>query len=86
MLNAAVQKGLVWLVIVAVINSVIGLYYYLRILKVMYLDPAPESADKIHFSAQWITATGICVAGIILLGVLLNPWVQIALKSAGSIF
>ncbi len=85
-LNAAVQKNLVWLVILAVINSVIGLYYYLRILKVMYLDPTPEPAGKIHFSAQWITAAGICVAGIILLGVLLNPWVQVALKSAGSIF
>ena len=49
-LYAAVQKGLVWLVIVGIINSVIGLYYYLRILKVMYLDPAPETAGKIHFS------------------------------------
>ena len=84
--NAAIEKGLVWLVVLGVINSVIGLYYYLRILKVMYLDPAPVEAGKIHFPARWITAATICVAGIILLGMVFNPWIQAAMRSSAGLF
>ncbi len=84
--NSAIEKGLAWLAIVGVINSVIGLYYYLRILKVIYLDPAPEGAAKIRFNARWVTAAAICAAGILLLGVLINPWTQAAMQSAASLF
>ena len=34
---AAVQAGLIWLAVVGVLNSIIGLYYYLTVLKVVYL-------------------------------------------------
>jgi NADH-quinone oxidoreductase subunit N len=43
--NAAIQQDLLWLVIIAVLNSVISAYYYLRVVKVMYLgEPASEEA------------------------------------------
>jgi NADH-quinone oxidoreductase subunit N len=84
-LNAAMQKGLAWLVLVALINSVIGLYYYLRVLKVMYLDPAPQNAASIHYSVRWITAAAICTAGVLLMGVILNPFMQAALQSAAAL-
>jgi NADH-quinone oxidoreductase subunit N len=84
-LNAATAKGLSWLVIIAVINSVIGLYYYLRILKVMYLDPAPEHAAPIKPQNRWLTGAVVCVVCILVLGVLINPWMQQAVRSAVSL-
>ena len=47
-LQAVVAAGYVWLAVLAVVMSVIGAYYYLRVVKVMYFDepqdPAPISA------------------------------------------
>ena len=39
---AAVQNGLAWLAILGVINSVISAYYYIKIIRVMFLLPPPE--------------------------------------------
>ena len=47
-LQAVVQIDMVWLAIVAVLFSVIGLFYYLRIIKVMYFDkPVEEQSTTI---------------------------------------
>jgi NADH-quinone oxidoreductase subunit N len=47
-LQAVVQVDMVWLAIVAVLFSVIGLFYYLRIIKVMYFDkPVAEQSTTI---------------------------------------
>ncbi len=43
---AAVDAGLVWLAVLGVLTSVVGAYYYLRIIKLMYFDTAPESIDR----------------------------------------
>jgi len=42
---AAVEAGLVWLAVAGAIASVIGAFYYLRLVKVMYFDPASEPLD-----------------------------------------
>ena len=43
--TAAVQNGLAWLAILGVINSVISAYYYVRIIRVMFLMPVPEATE-----------------------------------------
>jgi NADH-quinone oxidoreductase subunit N len=43
-LSAAVQAGQIWLAVVAVIFSLIGAFYYLRIVKLMYFDEPPRAA------------------------------------------
>jgi NADH-quinone oxidoreductase subunit N len=40
--SAAANSGLLWLVIVAAINSVISAFYYLRVVKVMWFDERPR--------------------------------------------
>ena len=50
-LSAAVKGGLLWLAIIGVITSVIGAFYYLRVVKVMYFDepvgePMPANDDR----------------------------------------
>lgn len=41
-LKAVVDQGMYWLAIVAVLFSVVGAFYYLRIIKVMYFDEAQD--------------------------------------------
>ncbi len=46
-IEAAVNEGFVWLAVVAVITSLIGAFYYLRIVKLMYFDePVETIADR----------------------------------------
>ena len=68
-LNAVVQAGHIWLAVVAVLLSLIGAFYYLRIVKLMYFD-APESHAPIDVgsdSAFLLSANGL---GVLLLGLL----------------
>lgn len=43
-LQAALQAGMVWLVVFAVLMAVIGAFYYLRIVKLMYFDEPKDKA------------------------------------------
>jgi NADH-quinone oxidoreductase subunit N len=43
--SAAVEKGLVWLAIVGVLNSLLSLYYYLRVIVVMYMHKGDEPVE-----------------------------------------
>jgi NADH-quinone oxidoreductase subunit N len=67
--SGAVQQGLLWLVIVAVINSVISAYYYLRVVKVMWMDK-PVSRSKVPSSAALRVALALSCLGVLLLGII----------------
>src|SRR5206468_12899845 len=41
-IQAAIDVGLVWLAVIAVLTSLIGAFYYLRIVKLMYFDEAQD--------------------------------------------
>lgn len=67
-LQAVVSVGLIWLAVVAVIFSVIGAFYYLRIVKLMYFDK-PIDTQPIESTADMkavISANGVIV---LLLGI-----------------
>lgn len=64
----AAQHGLLWLVIVAVVNSVISAYYYLRIIKTIWMDePASEESISSSFGPRFALAAA-CI-GIAALGI-----------------
>lgn len=66
--QAAVSAGLTWLAVVAAAVSVIGFYYYLRVVLQMYLRPeAPLPAELERARAPWMLV-GVTVAGTLLLG------------------
>jgi NADH-quinone oxidoreductase subunit N len=67
--SGAVQHGLLWLVIIAVINSVISAYYYLRVVKVMWLGE-PASAEKVPASGALKLALSLACFGVLLLGII----------------
>lgn len=75
--SAAVQHHLLWLVIIAVINSVISAYYYLRVVKVMWLGK-PATEEKIYHSAPLKLALGLSCLGILFLGIIPGLVMRIA--------
>jgi NADH-quinone oxidoreductase subunit N len=78
-LQAIVSQGLVWLAIVSVIFSVIGAFYYLRVVKVIYFD-APEKAEPIVTSMDTqVVISANCLA-VLALG--LYPTVLMSLCAA----
>jgi len=82
--SLAAEHGLLWLVILAAINSVISAYYYLRVVKVMWFSEAP-AAEKMTPSVAPIVALAICCLGVLLLGVIPGLIMRFV-ESASSIF
>ena len=68
-LNAVVQAGHIWLAVVAVLFSLIGAFYYLRIVKLMYFD-APESHAPITVGQDAALLMGANGLAVLLLGLL----------------
>lgn len=69
-LQAVVEVDLVWLAVLAVLFSVIGLFYYLRVIKVMYFDqPLPEQTTTIKEALDVRLLLGANSLSLILLGV-----------------
>ena len=67
--SGAVQQGLLWLVIIAVINSVISAYYYLRVVKVMWLGK-PASATRVPSSIALRVALALSCLGVLIMGII----------------
>ena len=82
--NAAMQQGMIWLVIIAVINSVISAYYYLRVVKVMWLGEA-ASVGKVYSSGALRLALFLCCLGVLLLGIIPGSAMKLA-QLAASMF
>ncbi len=75
--SAAVQNGLLWLVAIAVINSVISAYYYLRVVKVMWFGE-PVSEGKIPSSGGLRLALAICSLGVLFMGIVPDLMMKVA--------
>jgi NADH-quinone oxidoreductase subunit N len=69
-LQAVVQVDMIWLAVLAVLFSVVGLFYYLRIVKVMYFDkPLAEQTTTIKEALDVRLLLGANSLSLILLGV-----------------
>jgi NADH-quinone oxidoreductase subunit N len=67
--NAALESNLIWLAIILALNSVIGSYYYLRVVVAMYMrEPAAEiPVEPVPWTLAavlWIAAAGTVYAGL----------------------
>jgi len=73
-LNSVIQIGQVWLALVAVVFSVIGLFYYLRAIKVMYFDKTDDetllSADGMDKSLVMRSLLSVNSLSLLILGLL----------------
>jgi NADH-quinone oxidoreductase subunit N len=83
---AAVKVGLIWLAFIGVLNSIVGLYYYLSVLKVVYLFRSDDEDKPLVISRSYTLALSILILGIILIGTLFGPWFNISTQIASSLF
>ena len=81
---AAVKSDLLWLAVVGVGNSVVSAYYYLKVVRVMYLEPSP-SEERVPSSYAFRIALGVSVLGILVVGVLPGPLLRLAEISVGTL-
>ena len=69
---AAAQQGSFWayfVVFIALVNTVVSLYYYLLIVKAMYIIPTDKPLPTFKSDFNTKLALAICTAGIVLFGV-----------------
>ena len=84
--QAALDSRIVWLVIIAAINSVIGAYYYLRVIIAMYFwEPSKEYTPS-KVAPAVVFAISIAALGTLYLGILPRQVLDFALTAATSLF
>lgn len=82
--GAAVDAGLTWLVVIGVLNSVVSAYYYLRIVKAMYLAPA-ESEETIITALPIRAALLFSFLGTLIFGIYPAPLLALARTAASAL-
>jgi len=83
-LKAAVDAGMTWLALAGAVASVIGAFYYLRIVYFMYFGKDVEGANSRMAPVQWLML--VAVAAVMLLGVINLFGIEpVALQAAQSL-
>ena len=80
--TAAIEKGYLVLVFIAMGNVVVSLYYYLRVMVQMYFKDAEEDFNWVSINTATAISIVIAIAGVLLMGVLPGPFMEMA-KLAG---
>jgi len=62
-----------WLVVISAAMSVVGAFYYLRVIKLMYFDASPEGLPEAKHSVGVRMALGVNAAAVLVLGLLPGP-------------
>ena len=76
--GAAVRAGFLWLAVLGVLNSAVAAYYYLRVIVTMYMqEPEGPSASLVPSFAGGV-ALAIALVGVVLLGLMPAPFVDLA--------
>ncbi len=86
---AGMQAGYVWLVIVGILNSIIGVYYYLNVLKFVYLRRMPNEDEDNHpipLTRPYAIALIVLALGVILIGTVFAPWFSWSDAAALNLF
>ena len=90
MFAAAVKSELVWLAVLGAINSVVSAYYYIRVIRVMFLEPESEAVKGSEDASQpgevtiqargdsryGMLAIAITAVCTVLLGIVFAPVIQ----------
>ena len=66
---AAFKGGFHLLVFIALVNTVVSLYYYLLVVKAMYITPNEEPIAPLRSDRYTRISLALCMAGVLLLGV-----------------
>ena len=83
--NAAAAQGLLWVAGVAIFASLISLYYYLMVVRQLYIEPAGDAA-RIPVPRLTMGVLGALFAGMIMLGVYPAPLMRAVQHASDALF
>ena len=83
--TAAIQSKFILLAVVGVINSIVAAYYYMRVIKFMYLEE-PKMKDTGPKSVPLQIALAILTAGVFIAGLYLTPFLNWVKASQSFLF
>lgn len=81
---AVLKGGFLGLVVIAILNSALSLYYYARVVKYMYVLP-PESTEKMKLPIAYTIAILLAMIGVLAIGIVPEPFVNWAASAANVI-
>jgi len=87
--TAGMQADYAWLVVVGVLNSIVGLYYYLNVMKYVYLyrmEGEQEEQHPLSISPSYALAVVVLVIGVIATGTLFGLWYDVSNVAALALF
>ncbi len=86
MFSAAVSAGYYGLAIIGVLTSVISVFFYLRVVVMMYMSDRQPGPVPPRISRAGIAAVSVAIAAIIYLGILPTRVLNLAADSIATIF
>ena len=82
---AAVERGHYWLAIIGVLTSVVSVFFYLRIVVMMYMTEGTD-APRPRVPRAAMAGLGLATAAVLYLGILPTRIIDLALDSIATIF
>ena len=81
-LQSLIYNGMLWLAILAIVMSVIGAFYYLRVVKYMYFD---EIEEKLYVQYSMLAQAVLSVNGLLIVGLFIfpNPLLNYCIQAFG---
>ena len=83
--NAAATQGLLWLAGLAIFMSLVSLYYYLMVVRQMYIEPA-EDPTPIRVPRLTLGLLGVLFVGMVLVGVYPAPLMEAIQHASDALF
>ena len=80
-IDGVIETQWLWLILVAVLNSAMSLYYYARVVKAMYIEEG-DCTEKVKLGKAFTVAILLCVIGVIVLGVYPEPLLELCENAA----
>ena len=79
--SAAVQAGYIWLAIIGVMNSLVSVFYYLRITVLMYMKPAEADLGPVDFAPAQTAVVALTAAGVLAIGIFPGSLYNLAMNA-----
>lgn len=82
----AIDQKLYWASIIGIITSIISVYYYLRVVVYLYFKPLAEKSEESLLQLDLGIASALAVAGVFVLGIIPQKFIEYILTSYQSMF
>jgi NADH-quinone oxidoreductase subunit N len=75
---SAIKKGFIWLAVIGVLNSLVSIFYYLRVVVVMFMRPPESRQEEILISPWLMIAVIVSLLAVVYIGIFPDSWLAFA--------